>query len=208
MLTLVIDSCTERGLVAFVDGEKILYMAGLPFGLHNSTFLVPKIDEGLQILGLKPAAIELISIASGPGSYTGIRVGVAAAKSLAYSCKIPLVGVFSLQGFIPDREGIFAAIFDAKMGGCYLMKGIRSGEDIHYISSPEVHLMEPAKEVLKGVEIIVSPNCRPLQEKMGENPFIWEETGPDPLHISRLANQKFQAGEFSTDGSVDILYMR
>lgn len=208
MLTLILDSCTERGMVAFVNEEDILYVAGLPFGLHNSTFLVPKIDEGLTLLKKEPKDIELIAVTSGPGSYTGIRVGVAAAKSLSYACKIPLVSLYSLQGFIPDREGSFAAVLDAKMAGFYTMKGKKEGKKIIYETAPEVHGLEAAKEAIRGVNMIISPNCEPIRQKLGELPVDWIETAPDPMHLYQLSLDKFRSGNYSTDGSVEILYMR
>ncbi len=212
MLVLVIDVCSDRGVAAFIQDGQVAYFAGLPFGLHNSKFLVPKIDEGLKAIDRRPDQIDLIAVGIGPGSYTGMRVGSMAAKSLSFAHKIPLVGVCSLEGYTPDHQGAFAAIIDAKMAGCYLLTGEREGEVISYTSSPEVCAMNHVGERLEGVEVIVSPNGQLLKEKIYEfSPDLqckWQETAINVEHFASRAVQKFHEGKFSTDGSLELLYMR
>lgn len=212
MITLVVDSCTDRGLVSFVEDGKVSYMAGLPFGLHNSRYLVPKIDEGLESIHKEPKDIDLIVSGVGPGSYTGIRAGVVVAKSLSYANQTPLVGICSLEGFIPDHDGIFSVLIDAKMAGCYMLKGECKEGHIVYTSSPEVWLMEHIGEQLDGVEVIVSPHCDVLKNKFKlqypDKEWKWQETAPNPQYMAKRAEEKYKKGEYSTDGAVEILYMR
>jgi len=212
MLTLVIDSCTDRGIVSLVEDGHVVYMAGLPFGLHNSRYLVPKVDEGLESIHKSSNDLDLIAVANGPGSYTGIRASVVVAKSLSYANKTPLVGVSSLVGFIPDHEGTFASIIDAKMAGCFLLKGESKDGKVTYTSKPEIWQIEHVGEQLEGIEMLVTPHGAAFQEKLqSQYPdanWQWQETGPDPLHIAERANERFQGGHYSTDGTVEILYMR
>ena len=212
MLTLLIETCTERAIVAIIKDEHCCYMAGLPYGLHNSRFLVPKVEEGLQCVGKKPQDLDLVAVGVGPGSYTGIRAGTIVAKSLSYSCKVPLVGVCTLEGFIPDCDGSFAAILDAKMAGSYILKGNRSKGVITYLSEPTVCPLEDLQEQLEEVDILVSPHCLTLQEKIEElypgAKWSWQETAPDPIHMARRAEEKWAEGKYSLDGSLEILYLR
>ncbi len=212
MITLVIDSCTDRGIVSLIEDGKVDYMAGLPFGLHNSRYLVPKIDEGLEVVHKTPKDLDLIVAGIGPGSYTGIRAGVVVAKSLSYANKTPLVGICSLEGFFPDHEGSFAVLIDAKMAGCYMLKGERKDGKIVYTSSPEVRLLEHIGEQLEGVDVIVSPHCDVIKEKFKvqypDKKWEWQETAPDPQYIAKRALEKYEKGDYSTDGTVEILYMR
>ena len=212
MLTLVIDVCSEHGITAFVKDGEILYFAGLPFGLHNSKFLVPKIEEGLKALGVDSSQIGLIAVGIGPGSYTGMRVGSMAAKSLSFAHQIPLVGVSSLEGYIPDQQGVFVAMIDAKMTGCYLMKGKKEGDTVTYSTGPEVWKIEHAGPIMEDVGVIVSPSCENLKEKFNqiypEKCWQWQESGLDAVHFASRAGEKFQNGRYSIDGTLDLLYMR
>ncbi|MGA8163934.1 MAG: tRNA (adenosine(37)-N6)-threonylcarbamoyltransferase complex dimerization subunit type 1 TsaB [Waddliaceae bacterium] len=212
MLSLLIENCTERGIVAFVENEHCLYFAGLPFGYHNSRFLLPKIDEGFQSIQKTPQELDLIVAGIGPGSYTGIRVGAIIAKSLSYASKIPLVGISTLKGFIPDRDGPFLAILDAKMSGCYVIKGKREEGIITYATEPKALQLKKIKEEFEGRGILVGPHCLSLQQKLKKiDPdalWCWQETAPDPIHMTKLGQEKFHQGKFSTDGSLQILYLQ
>lgn len=212
MLTLFIETCTERSAVAILDEDRLCFMAGLPFGMHHSRYLVPKLQEAFQHTGKTPQEIQLVVCGIGPGSYTGIRIGAAVAKTVSYTCAAPLVGVCTLQGFIPEKDGTFAAVIDAKMSGIFLLKGERKEGRITYTTPPETCPIESLGEKLDGIDTLVGPNFGALRGKILEAypdaPWNWQETAPDPLHMLALAMEKFAKGEFSTDGSLELNYMR
>lgn len=97
MLTLAIDTSTNVLSVALVCGAKVLGSVDECTNHNQSEILMSRIALMMSDCHLKPADLEKIAVAVGPGSYTGIRVGVAAAKSLAYALAIPVVGVSSLE---------------------------------------------------------------------------------------------------------------
>lgn len=212
MLILVIDVCSDRGVTALIEEGKVDFCSGLPFGLHNSRYLVPKIEEGLHSLGKESKEIDLIAVGIGPGSYTGMRVGSVVAKAMSYANQIPLTGVSSLEGYLPDHDGSFAAMIDAKMAGCYLLKGKKKGNEVVYLSQPEVWTIEHVGTQLEGIETIVSPNASSLKEKFKETypekQWEWQESAINVQHFAARAELKYQNREFSTDGSLDLLYMR
>ena len=212
MLTLIIDTSTERGLIALVDGQKLLFNVKLPFGYNNSKFLLPAIEAEMKSRALTLEQLSLIAVGIGPGSYTGIRIGVVAAKTLAYALKKPLVGLCSLTGFIPDCEGAFAALIDAKIGGVYLITGIKSGEEITYTSQPEVCEWNQIKDRLKEIRTVVTPFSARIQPLMQmhcpELDCKWIEIGPDALQLGFSAQEKYEKGEFSEDTQLELLYLR
>lgn len=205
MRTLLIETSTERGVIAIAESGILKYFAGLPFGYQNSRFLVPKIDEALQLLQINVDQLDLIAVGIGPGSYTGTRVAVAVAKSLSFPHKIPLVGINTMEGFLPTKEGHFAVIFDAKLSGATVLRGEKKGQNITYLEKPEVLSLDKLKEKLENVKILISPNTLRLKEKLSSS-YEWEETAPDPLRMVDLALKKHEKGEFSTDGSLEIEY--
>lgn len=89
MISLLIETCTERGVIAFFKGTDLIYERELPYGYQNSQHLLPEIQQTFQKLALSPQQLQFITVGRGPGSYTGIRIGVMVAKTLAYALKIP-----------------------------------------------------------------------------------------------------------------------
>ncbi len=212
MLVLAIDVCTERGVVALVQDHQIVYVSDLPSGLHNSRFLVPKVAEAFKRVGKSSKDLDLIAVGTGPGSYTGMRVGAAVAKSLSFASGVPLTGVCSLKGYIPSGTLDFAAVIDAKMAGCYLIKGERRGNRVFYQSEPGVWPLEEAGVRLEDRDVIVSPFCANLQDRFAslypDHRWKWQELSTDVLHFCSLAIDQYEKNEYSVDGSLDLLYLK
>ena len=149
MKTLIIDTSHERSLVAFAEGVDILLTLTLPVGLQSSTYLFPTIEAGFQKLKLTPADLEAVAVAVGPGSFTGIRVGVAAAKGIAAPRGLPLIGLCSLNGFLTEKNG--AALIDARVGGGFVLT---PGSEPRLVSKEEL------PKVLEGYDAVVGPNLK------------------------------------------------
>lgn len=212
MLTLLIETSTERGLIAVLEQGSVLFQKTLPFGYQNSTYLLPTIEAELKQHRISLKQLSLIAVGIGPGSYTGLRVGVVVGKTLSYALKLPLVGVCSLEGFVPDSNGPFAAIIDAKIGGVYLLKGIKSDEGIVYASQPEICEGEQVQEKLKEIHTLVTPYSARIQPllhtRFPDNKWTWQEVEPSAVLLGLSALKKFQQGQFSSDTHLDLLYLR
>lgn len=97
MIVLSIETVTDTGSVAVLDGEKLLQQDFLNGAMKHARDLIPKAKEILRLQGLDFSSIQLIAVDVGPGSYTGMRVGVATAKGLSYALKMPVAGVVSVE---------------------------------------------------------------------------------------------------------------
>jgi tRNA threonylcarbamoyladenosine biosynthesis protein TsaB len=97
MKVLGIETSTRAGSIAFIDGDRILGEFFLNLGPVHSEKLIPMIDWLLREVDIEKKEIEGIAVSIGPGSFTGLRVGLSTAKGLAFSLGIPLVGVSSLE---------------------------------------------------------------------------------------------------------------
>lgn len=207
MKYLLIESCTERGLVAVLDDNSLIESLELPFGFQNSRYLLPAIATFLQ-----KHEVEAVAAGVGPGSYTGIRVGTAAAKAIAYSRKLPLVGICTLKGFVPEINGRFAAVVDAKIGGIYLLKGEKRDKDVVYLSEPMLCSITSVEEWLSDVEFLCTPNAtviRPRLEKTyPENKWKWIEMAPSPKDLNKEFQNKINESPSSLDYHLDLLYLR
>jgi len=90
---------------------------GLSKNIHkNISALLSKVSLTLQDL-------NTIALGIGPGSYTGLRVGAAIAKTLSFSLKIPIIPFYSLEAFIPEKTENFWILSSARSRGLYALKG-------------------------------------------------------------------------------------
>lgn len=212
MPILLIETSTERGCVAILEDNTILFHAKLPFGYNNSQSLLPEIQRGLIETGVNLHSLDYLAVGVGPGSYTGIRVGAVAAKTLAYACGIPLIGFCSLQGFFPGQDGIFGAIIDARIGGAYLLLGECRKGVVSYRSNPELCELKNLPDRLEGVGLLMTPQKTVLQarlQNLGYDAYQnLEERDPDPLYIKQQVQKKFERGEYSKGHDLELMYMR
>lgn len=95
--TLAIETSTRQGSLALLREGQLLDELKLELGTAHGQSLLPGIANLLRQQQLKPRHLQLVAVSQGPGSYTGLRVGVVCAKLLAWSLHIPLVAVDTLQ---------------------------------------------------------------------------------------------------------------
>ena len=122
MKILGIDTSTPIGSVALIDGENIVAEHTLNIVQAHSSRLMPAIDNVLKWGNITPDALDGCAVGIGPGSFTGIRIGVATAKSLCYAVDKPIVGVSTLEAIAYNlrwTDGIVCPILDARRSEIY-----------------------------------------------------------------------------------------
>lgn len=120
MKILALDSSNQALSVALVEDGRLLAETLLAIKKNHSISLMPTVDFLVAQVGWTPKDLERIVVAQGPGSYTGLRVSVATAKTLAYTLQIDLVGVSSLQSLVPaDLSGRVVPLIDARRNSVY-----------------------------------------------------------------------------------------
>ena len=143
MKILAMDTSNKALSLAILENKETLGQVTLNIKKNHSITLMPAIDFLMNSLDMKPADLDRIAVAQGPGSYTGLRIAVATAKTLAHTLKIELVGVSSLLALIPEQvEGLVIPIVDARRNNVYA-GFYQSGQAVR----PEAHL--PLVEVLE-----------------------------------------------------------
>jgi tRNA threonylcarbamoyladenosine biosynthesis protein TsaB len=212
MYSLLIETSTEQGLLAILKDHQLIFQGNLPSGYQNSKHLLPEIERGLKLLNFQVKDFKYIAVGIGPGSYTGIRIGAITAKTLAFAAKLPLIGLCTLELWTPSEDGQFAVLIDAKIGGAYVITGQWLHGVINYFSPPQLLELNKLGEILDPVEVILTPKRTPVEEKLKalypQNSWKWEEKGPDLLQMDTLAYNKYLKGDYSSDGQLEILYMR
>ena len=122
MIWLGIETANAPLSVAVVKDGAVLAEVVQNIKLTHSVGAMPAIEELLQKAGVKPAELDAIAISEGPGSYTGVRIGVTIAKTLAWTLQKPLVGVSSVQSLAANAQlssDVVCALFDARRQHVY-----------------------------------------------------------------------------------------
>jgi len=130
LITLGIDTCEARGSVAVRRDGALVSVQKHESAEDYSSWLLPAVERGLQNTGTTLREVGLLAVASGPGSFTGVRVGLTAVKAWAELFGIKVVGVSRLEVMarrLADAPGYVAASFDAQrgqvFGGLYWREG-------------------------------------------------------------------------------------
>ena len=125
------DTSSKALTLAILEDETLLAQMTLNIKKNHSITLMPAIDFLMNSLDMKPTDLDRIAVAQGPGSYTGLRMAVATAKTLAYTLKIELVGVSSLLALVPEKtEGLVIPLINARRNNVYA-GFYRSGQAVH-----------------------------------------------------------------------------
>jgi tRNA threonylcarbamoyladenosine biosynthesis protein TsaB len=111
-----------RARVGVARGGRVLAAVDLGGGRQNNRLLVPTVRRLLTDHGLAARSLAGVAVGVGPGSYTGLRVGITAAKTLAYAVGCPLVAVPSFRAVAAEVPGVVDVIADALQGLIYLQR--------------------------------------------------------------------------------------
>jgi len=119
MRILSIDTTVVAGSLALTEGARLVVQEQQGVAGTHSERLIGSIDHMLALAGWRREEIQGIAVATGPGSFTGLRIGLAAAKGMALAMNIPIAGVSSLQSLARNGAGFagtVVALIDAKRG--------------------------------------------------------------------------------------------
>lgn len=176
MRILAIDTSNNTMSVAITDGNVVLGEFTSNVKKNHSVRLMPAIDRLCQECNIRPKDIEKIVVASGPGSYTGVRIGVTVAKTLAYALQIPVTAVSSLEVLAANikEKKYVVPIFDARRGQVYT--GLyRQDTELEMIKEDRIVMLEEWLEKIEELneEVIfvgsdVSLHGDAIQSKLGK----------------------------------------
>lgn len=128
MKLLLIETATQICSVVLVEDGKVVARRESDIPNAHSTRLSVFIDEVLKETGMLPRDLAAVCVSAGPGSYTGLRIGVSTAKGFCYALGIPLISVptlFSMAALYyrqhPEYHGLVCPMIDARRMECYTM---------------------------------------------------------------------------------------
>jgi tRNA threonylcarbamoyladenosine biosynthesis protein TsaB len=114
-MILSLDSSSVTASVALTDGEKVIKTEFINAGLTHSETLLPMVKRVMD--GYNFSDLDAIAVSAGPGSFTGVRIGVATVKGLAFNADIPCISVSTLEAIaynFTDENAVICAVMDAR----------------------------------------------------------------------------------------------
>lgn len=219
MKILALDTATSNCSAAIIDENSIIANFNLNTGLTHSQTLVPMVDIMCKYADIDLNDIEVFACSVGPGSFTGLRIGIATIKGFALSLNKKVIGVPSLVGLaynIPYFDGIICSVLDARNDNVYA--GLFKYEDKpkmieNYFTDSVDALIENLKVKNEKV-IFVGDGAVAFKEKFKE--ALGEKAFFAPLHlneslatsIAKAALDKATFEEFDTCDTVMPLYLK
>lgn len=120
MKVLAFDTSSKALSLAILEDKQVLAETMINIKKNHSITLMPAIDFLMGSLDWTPKDLDRIVVAEGPGSYTGLRIAVATAKTLSHTLNIELVGMSSLLALVPrQQEGLVVPLMDARRNNVY-----------------------------------------------------------------------------------------
>jgi tRNA threonylcarbamoyladenosine biosynthesis protein TsaB len=122
MLLLAFETSAKAGSVALLDGQKLLGESYQNTGLTHSQTLMSMAQALIESCGYTPGDVAAVAVAAGPGSFTGVRIGVAAAKGFAWGGELPCYGVSTLEAMalqLGIHQGYVLPVMDARREQVY-----------------------------------------------------------------------------------------
>ena len=220
MKILAFDGTAKAATVAVSENDRILGLYTVDNGLTQSELLLPMAENLLSSLKLGFNDIELFATSVGPGSFTGVRIGVSLVKGLAFGKNIPCVGVSTIEALaenLSGLRGIIVPCMDARRGQVYSATFRCDGKTIERLTEDRAIALSALAEELKqyeGEKIYLSGDGYGVAKKtLAEAGVILEET-PNLLilengaSVARVAKRKYDGGEVLTDTEISPVYLR
>ena len=216
MKILAIETSTMLGGVAIADEKGLIAETRLNVKSTHSERLMATIDEQLRQAELVLGDIDAFAVASGPGSFTGLRIGLSTAKGLCYATGKPLVMVPTLEAFarsfpfsshpvcimLDARRGeVYAAVFQWDRGFMKLLDEVSAApEDLFKnVDSPVVLAGEGAQVYRERLVAL-------LGERALFAPLV--TMVPSPANVAMIGHEKALQGAFTDASSAEPLYIR
>ncbi len=219
MSILAIDTATQVSSVAVLKEGRLLAELTMQGKLTHSETLLPHIEQVLKMAAVAKEELTGIAVSNGPGSFTGLRIGLAAAKAMSYVLGIPLVGVSTLQALayqLPAPGVRVMCLLDAQKGNAYVESYRWENNSLQVVDSVQVAKITDIVAACANMNEQVILLGDAVQKKVAGKLELPANVSVAPPHIvmpraacvAMLGQAKLMAGE--TDNVMDLepVYIR
>ena len=218
MKVLALDTATPAASAALVDGTRVVAECLLHGQKNHSERLLQIIDCLFEISGTGRDAIELIAVSVGPGSFTGLRVGISTAQGLAFALGRPLAGIPTLEVLAAQAvcgDMLLSPLIDARRQQVYAALYRRCGDALEQVRAPQA--LDPLTwvENLPGAAALIGSGAAVYHEQirsaaLAKGCIMFSEyLGiPRASTVAMLAQAQYKKGGAGAPELVRALYVR
>ena len=220
MIILAFDTTAKSASVAVCDGDRALAVYSIDNGLTQSELLLPMAEDVLRSLKMSFSDVELLACSSGPGSFTGVRIGISLVKGLAFGKGIPCAAVSTLEALAENMRGIpglIVPVMDARRSQVYGAIFESDGDELRRLYPDGAYSHEELADMLKpfdGMPIylvgdgyeVAKAGLLKLGVKTNNTPslLILENA----RSVAAIAKRDFELGRCTTDTDIAPTYLR
>lgn len=216
MLMLALESSAKAASAALFEDGKLLSLSVQNAGLTHSRTLLPMAEDLFKNMGRALSEIDMIAVAHGPGSFTGLRIGMAEAKGLAWALEKPVTGVSTLEAMAfggPDMEGtMLCCAMDARRGQVYnALFEIKDGKPSRLTEDRAIAVAELEEELASyGKPWVLLGDGAELCYKTLNRERVKVHLAPEPLRIQSARGVGLAAMEYEPRPGAELLpvYLR
>lgn len=221
-LILCIETGTDICSVAIARDGELISLRESDEGRDHARQVAVFVDELLKENDLRPEELDAVAVGKGPGSYTGLRIGVSFAKGLCYGIQKPLVAIGSLDALtevaredyeagILDIDGwdeaVLCPMVDARRMEVYTQRFTSRGEALSEVSAEVITTESFAVErVLEHPFVIFGNGAKKCEEVLSG--ATWVQVAPSARGLVRLAEEAFEKGQFEDLAYFEPFYLK
>lgn len=220
MLIFVADTCSMSSSAAIADDTRTIAQFTVNHKKTHSEKIMPQIEALFKAADIMPEAIDAFAAASGPGSFTGVRIGVATVKAFAQVLGKPCISVSSIEALAYSAlpfKGIVSPILDARRNQTYNALFASDGREIKRLCEDRAIALAELLETLKksGENVIFTGDGAPvfseqIKQELGDRayfmpkPFVYNLAST----VAEIGIKKLNAGEILTPDKLIPEYIR
>lgn len=212
--SLILETSGRVGEVALAEGEIVQNVRRLDEARRHARDLVPAVTELLSARGWQPKDVQLVVMSRGPGSYTGLRVGIMSAKTFAYAtgCTLLAVDTFAaIASQAPVEASRVDVLADAQQDKAYVQSFARRGTEAWEPVSP-LRIQKVADWLAErdADSWVTGPGLRVFGNRLPEGIRVVESAAwdPQPETLLKIALPRYRAGERDDLWKLEPLYLR
>ena len=220
MIILAFDSTARAASCAVLDGEKCLALYTIDNGLTQSELLLPMAENMLAALKMSFSDVDLFAASTGPGSFTGVRIGVSLIKGLAFGTDKPCANVSTIEALVENLrplDGILLPCMDARRSQVYTATFLSKDGEMKRLTEDRAIALSELAEELKAYEdtpIYLSGDGYEVAKKALTGYGVKIKETPSLLVIENaysvglVAKRMYERGETVSDREIAPTYLR
>ncbi len=209
---LILETSGRAGQVALAERERLVGARRLDETRRHARDLAPALRELLRAQDWTPKTIDAVIVGRGPGSYTGLRVGIMSAKAFAYATHCALVAIDTFAAIAqqaPPEVQVLDVLADAQQDRVYVQSFERGAGGWRPRSELAIRPFAPWLAALDPAAWLTGPGLRGQEHRLtGNNVLPAELWDPQPESLAQLGFARFQHGERDDLWLVEPLYLR